>query len=169
MIPYLLGVEKGDLEGPFATLNVASVNREDSLRVLQTLNNNLPVGSQLTAQLLRESFDMWYPGFEKDVQEIAKVDAKPRESPSPADQFEFLKQSLGSLQSQIRTLSSELQVFRDNSWRISISARVDNPNVSGRTDFKEFHAHRDRYKLSLRRRQLARPDRRVLHLLECSI
>ena len=75
--PYLFLVEPGDLVGPFRDFQATKAEREDTRKLLKTVNDALGEGKLPEPQLVR-AFDKWWPELEKSLSEIV-----PREGQQP--------------------------------------------------------------------------------------
>lgn len=67
--PYLFRLRKEDISGPMAHLQLASANREDTLRLLHTLNGHLGAVA-LTPARLTSAFERCWPELERKLKSI---------------------------------------------------------------------------------------------------
>jgi hypothetical protein len=67
--PYLLGVTKANLAGPFAQFQAANANREDTFKMLQTLN--VALGDRaVRPQILERTFERFWPDLDSRLSSI---------------------------------------------------------------------------------------------------
>jgi DNA-binding MarR family transcriptional regulator len=72
VIPLLIDVERSDLEnGPLAQYPSAICEKNDMYRILETINGITEKGS-LSEERLRNTFEVWWPKLELDVESIRK-------------------------------------------------------------------------------------------------
>jgi hypothetical protein len=88
----LLGIEPADLSHPLAQFQATKAERDDALRLMQTLNGALGE-SALDAPLLERTFDTFWPTLEQSLREIAASEPAP-EKP-PRNEREILAEILG--------------------------------------------------------------------------
>lgn len=76
--PYLVGLNKSDLQGPLAQFQATASTRDDTRRLIGTLNTAL-AEQGLSERQLDETFDVWWPKLEKDIAGLpATVTSPPR-------------------------------------------------------------------------------------------
>jgi len=88
VIPLLVDVEKSDLDnGPLAQFPSVIFEKIDMCQLLETINENMEKGS-LTTERLRNTFEVWWPKLQLDVESILKKEInetedidKPEETP----------------------------------------------------------------------------------------
>jgi len=68
--PLLLGIRADDLEGPLAQFQATTVEKEDLLRLLESLNGR-PEEELIDKVLLREIFEREWPELERRIEELA--------------------------------------------------------------------------------------------------
>lgn len=70
VIPLLVDVERSELDnGPLAQFPSAVYGKNDMYQILETINENTEKMS-LSKERLRDSFDLWWPKLDLDVQSI---------------------------------------------------------------------------------------------------
>lgn len=77
--PYLFHVEPADLEGPYREFQLTRAEREDTRKLLRTLNGTVTEGPLSEAQL-DKAFEKWWPDLEERLRSIplSQVKEKPR-------------------------------------------------------------------------------------------
>ncbi len=73
--PILLGMNPGDLEGPLSQFQATSLTKEDMLKLVLTLNNELKEKS-LDKEILTKSFNKFWGDLENEIKEITKIGIK---------------------------------------------------------------------------------------------
>ena len=67
--PFLINLDHADLRPPLSQFNGTLPNREDMLRLVQTINEQRGDGA-LTAERLRTAFDRWWDDFPREFDPI---------------------------------------------------------------------------------------------------
>ncbi len=75
--PYLLGLEVADIQGPLAQFQATRANREDTLRLVKTINGALGDGALKDGQI-EAAFAKWWPDLEPRLAQAAAVAAQGR-------------------------------------------------------------------------------------------
>jgi hypothetical protein len=70
--PLLLGMRANDLTGPLAQFQATAVDKEDLLRLLESLNGR-PREKLIDKALLRETFEREWPELERRIEEVAEA------------------------------------------------------------------------------------------------
>lgn len=72
VIPYLLGFEPRELEGPLAQFQAVRADQDGTFRLVSTLHNvgDQPLGS---SDVLAETFQVWWPRFGPELDRIKKL------------------------------------------------------------------------------------------------
>lgn len=73
---YAVDVSPKDVQGPLIQFQIAVATRDDTYRLVQSLNSAVATG-RLPDERLRRSFDTWWPSFESQLS-IALAEAKPQ-------------------------------------------------------------------------------------------
>lgn len=93
VIPYLLNMKPGDVQGPLVQFQAAVADRDDTFRVVSKVNQAL--GSLGTLTLsdkgLERSFDKWWPDL---ATSIAKIPQIVESNPAPRPDRELLEEIL---------------------------------------------------------------------------
>ncbi len=87
VIPYLLDLTPGELPGPLQTLNAATVTKDETLRLVASINKLLP--TPLADNHLADTFELWWPKLEE---EIHAIPPSPKKPPAPPKGEELLAQ-----------------------------------------------------------------------------
>lgn len=107
--PYLLDVEPTDLKGPLVQFQATKAQREDTKKLIITLNHALG-SSQLPQDKLEKAFDVWWPELEQKLKNIPSEKGESR--PGRPDR-EMLEEILELVRAEGRDSRSFAQV-RDN-------------------------------------------------------
>jgi hypothetical protein len=67
--PYLLGLVPTDLKSPLADFQATEANKDDTLKLLQTINS-AQGNAELKDESLRAAFDKWWPDLESKLDEL---------------------------------------------------------------------------------------------------
>jgi hypothetical protein len=76
VVPLLCGVDRSLVHGPLAQFQSTLFTREEMAALLCSLNDRLAEESRLSAELLRRTFDLWWPQLEKDLSAIDATDGE---------------------------------------------------------------------------------------------
>jgi DNA-binding XRE family transcriptional regulator len=80
LVPYLVGFEARELEGPLAQFQNVQADRRGTYQLVTAIN--AAAGERgVSSDVLGESFDVWWPRLEPQLREIAA--ASPAETPTP--------------------------------------------------------------------------------------
>jgi hypothetical protein len=108
IIPYLLGFDPRELQGPLAQFQAVQADRTGTLQLLVSLNT--AAAEPLDA--LEETFDLWWPRLEPQLQEIAA--AAPIEVVSPARSVDdMLGEVLSLFRAQQRVMPQPAKSLMD--------------------------------------------------------
>jgi hypothetical protein len=88
--PYLVGLNHPDLRFPLAMFQAARANREETHRLVHTINRTLGTRS-LQVEQLDQTFNLWWPELESKLLKIP-VQA---EVPAPQSDTEMLRELIG--------------------------------------------------------------------------
>jgi hypothetical protein len=72
--PYLLGLQPTDLIGPLVNFQAAKANREETLKLMQTINN-IAGDKPLPSDRLKSTFERFWPDLEAEINKIAQHDS----------------------------------------------------------------------------------------------
>lgn len=100
--PFLFEVEPANLVGPLVQFQATRADRNDVLRLLQTINGCLKQDA-LSERQLEETFTIWWPSLEKRFKEIPPAQDQ-SESPERTDR-DLLEEVLGLVRDQARVNS----------------------------------------------------------------
>src|SRR5262244_297309 len=104
--PYLLGPWPADLEGPLAQFQATRANKEDTRRLVASINSALSDGLGLTETKLQEAFELWWPKLESVLNEIDPFEDPPPKRRSPDSILEELVELVRGLDAQIQVTQS---------------------------------------------------------------
>jgi hypothetical protein len=99
--PYLFELEPADLNGPLVQFNAAKANKEDTWKLLLTINDVQE--TPLPKSTLDESFEVWWPKLEEKLiaLPIPQLQVK-----SERPEREILEEILGLVREQTKTKTS---------------------------------------------------------------
>jgi DNA-binding MarR family transcriptional regulator len=90
VIPLLIDVKKSELDnGPLAQFPSAVFKKDDLYQVLETINRNTEKG-KLSKERLRNTFEVWWPKLELDVESIRNPE-KPKKPVSAKPALEEIE------------------------------------------------------------------------------
>lgn len=69
VVPYLLGLEPRELEGPLAQFQAVRADKAGTKSLIQSLNSAAS-DRAITGEALNETLEMWWPKLEADVQRL---------------------------------------------------------------------------------------------------
>lgn len=97
--PYLLGLKPSDLRGPLVQFQASVTEKEDTRRLISTLNTALGEDG-LPDRKLEKTFEVWWPDLEKQLEEFrsTKIASRPARRP----EREILEEILDLVRSQTR-------------------------------------------------------------------
>jgi DNA-binding PadR family transcriptional regulator len=67
--PYLIGLEPTTIVGPLTKFQAARANKEDTFKLIKTINSTIVTGS-LSEELLSKAFNKWWPDLELYLSQI---------------------------------------------------------------------------------------------------
>ena len=87
VIPYLLGFEPHELQGPLSQFQAVRADRAGTLRLVSAVNaaGEIPL---LPSELLEEAFRIWWPQIEPTIERLAV--AKPSNTSAPKRSVESM-------------------------------------------------------------------------------
>lgn len=135
--PYLIGIEPTDIIGPLAKFQAARANREDTLKLIKTINSAISKGA-LPEERLDRVFDRWWPELEASLLTILKSSQDIEPARSDED---MTKEMLEMIRDQYKILSKMLETRMQYSDFIIESSqnKVDVIRISPRAAFnREF-------------------------------
>jgi hypothetical protein len=104
--PYLFQLKPADLKGPLAQFQVTQSEKDDTRRLLNTLNEALE--KKLPSKVIEESFDVFWPKFEKTLEAIPskpEIKKTKREDREILEEILLLVRSISSPKPQESSLS----------------------------------------------------------------
>ena len=113
----MFGVEKSDVQAPLAQLQLTSINQDEMVLLVGSLNK--AAGSPLAGPLVQESVEVWWPRLEAVLAKIdvpaqqAGDNSQPAEPAQPAvdvsEMFEEILVRMRSLERRIRLVEPLLE------------------------------------------------------------
>jgi len=88
--PYLFRVDPADVQGPLREFTPTSANREDTWKLIQTVNAVLPE-NRLSDKRRDDAFELCWPKLEKDLSDIPLGQVKQK---APRDQRDMIEEIL---------------------------------------------------------------------------
>lgn len=89
--PYLVGLKKTDLSGPLSQFQSAEAIREDTLKLLKSLNDQL-VSNSLDVDILTKIFDRFWPELESSIGDLDMTSVGEKRIRSQSDIVEEILQ-----------------------------------------------------------------------------
>jgi hypothetical protein len=71
--PFLFNVESSHIQGPLQQFQFTINEKEDIFNLLRSINSRLKPEDQLTYEILRREFDVWWPELNKRFIEISAI------------------------------------------------------------------------------------------------
>src|ERR1051325_3792088 len=71
--PFLFNVEPSKIQGPLQQFQFTINDKEDIFNLLRSINSRLGPEQQLTYEVLRREFEVWWPEFKDKLDRIAEV------------------------------------------------------------------------------------------------
>lgn len=105
--PYLFQVEPTDLTGPLVQFQTTKANKEDTLKLMHTINKALGERT-LSETQLKKAFDIWWHAFDENLKKIRDTSTKSKPHRSERD-----------------VLEETLQLVRDINKRFEIQDRKE--------------------------------------------
>jgi hypothetical protein len=102
--PYLFGLKPSDLRGPLVQFQACLSQKEDTRRLIGTLNAALEKEG-LSDRQLDKTFEVWWPELEKQLDKLGSTKAAPKARRS---EREILEEILALVRSQGRYLAMEV-------------------------------------------------------------
>jgi len=128
--PLLLDLKAGEVEPPLGQLQSTALEREDFLKLVLTLNAELPKERALAEGTLKDSFEMWWKPFFEKIQE--KLKALPSTPPPRPERTE--KEILYEILSLTRSIASNQPkdpVMNDNDTE-ALRSLLTNNHLKGK-------------------------------------
>jgi hypothetical protein len=101
--PYLFELEPADLKGPLVQFNAAKATREDTLKLVHTVNDAQE--APLLKAVLEESYEVWWPKLEERLSSLPRPQFEVKHSRS---EREILEELLDLVREQAKTNTSRL-------------------------------------------------------------
>jgi hypothetical protein len=102
--PYLFDIQPADIKGPLAQFQLTRAQKEDTRKLVHTINRSLDVLA-LPEKQLDTIFDVWWPYLEKHLASIPAPQDKPRPRRLERD---ILEEVLETVRELTRVLPSKL-------------------------------------------------------------
>lgn len=110
--PYLLHLKPSELTGPLAQFQMSETNREDTQRMLVTLNGGTE--KPIPERKLLEAFELWWPQLEAKL--IAIPSTVPPENTRRTSE-DMLEEVLAIVRDQSRTAENIFSIVQQIEWR----------------------------------------------------
>lgn len=75
---YLYDLKPADLEGPLVQFQATMANKTDTLKLLQSLNKELPDDQKRGEEQIKRAFDKWWPDLEKAIDNLPAIESDPK-------------------------------------------------------------------------------------------
>jgi hypothetical protein len=104
--PFLFGLSPSAVVGPLAQFQATTVERDDVLRLMRTINAELDEG--LSESIINNAFDKFWPDLESSLTDLAVPLAATDSAPPPErSQREILEELLELVRAQSRQMTAE--------------------------------------------------------------
>lgn len=103
--PYLFQLEPADVKGPLAQFQLTKADKEDTRKLLDTINNALGE-SALKGEQLKRVFEKWWPDLEGQLQAIEGARSEDAAPPRRTDR-DILKEILSIVRGQARQFNDQ--------------------------------------------------------------
>lgn len=103
--PYVLDLPLSDIPWPLARFQATRAVKEDTRKLLNTVNKALDK-SALDTERLNQAFEVWWPKLEEDLAEARKLETKPGLEEPKRSTEELLEEILILVRDQSRKVSS---------------------------------------------------------------
>lgn len=133
--PYLVGLDPIDVTGPLTKFQAAKANRDDTLKLIKSINNSIETGA-LPEDRLEKIFDKWWPELESCLSGILDSSQVSNDKRSDED---VIKEVLELLRDQHKTLSKMQELStRYNDFVIeSVRDKKDTIRITRNAAFNE--------------------------------
>lgn len=105
--PYLFHVDQAEVKGPLAQFQLTKAEKEDTRKLLTTINRALG-DSALKDEQLKKVFEKWWPDLEKQLRAIGEAGPEGAAVPERSDR-DILEEILSIARSQTRWLKEQLE------------------------------------------------------------
>lgn len=113
--PYLLNLKTTDLpEGPLSQLQMTVANKEDTWRLVKTLNKALENPIRTETALLK-SFERWWPELNSALEKLIKADASKVDSQPDAQIARTVENMVEEILDIVRDLSRQTSALASSS------------------------------------------------------
>lgn len=121
--PYLFDMEPADLKGPLVQFNVAKANKEDTLKLVYTVNDAQE--TPLPKAALEESFEVWWPKLEEMFSNLPRPQVEVKQE---RPEREILEELLGLVREQARMNVSRVDLtdLFDSNERLELGGSASN-------------------------------------------
>jgi len=111
--PYLLDIEPVDLQGPLAQFQATKAQRDDTRRLLDTINRALG-DAAIDEKILSKQFDKWWPDLEKSLRNIPVPTGKPQPKRDEREILEELLVLVRSMSAQVNPTPEEYALLSNS-------------------------------------------------------
>jgi DNA-binding XRE family transcriptional regulator len=124
VVPYLLGLEPRELDGPLAQFQAVRADKAGTKSLVHSLNSAAS-DRAITGEAVNETLEMWWPRLEADIQRLL-LSPEVTEAPKPLRSTEdMLGEVLELLRGQRYVLSPEVDfIAQDNAALYGLGDRV---------------------------------------------
>lgn len=103
--PILFNLDSTDLVGPLSSFQATKFNKSDFKKLIESINNSCNE-TKLDSNSLDETFDMWWPRLDNQIQEILSQD-KTSTKPKKRSERDILEELLEIARSNAKSILSE--------------------------------------------------------------
>jgi hypothetical protein len=136
--PYLLDLGPTDVAGPLSQFQSTKATREDTLKLIETINSTMKEQA-LTATQLKETFDVWWEKLDVLLKKVPKAEG----APPKREERDLLQETLAVVREiskgQARLMSSQHELFNrvysiGSMMRFKPEPELSIADIVGRTD-----------------------------------
>lgn len=107
---YLFDVVPTDVKEPLGQFQYTIANKEDTKRLLQTINNQVLDDDALPEERLNRVFEKWWPELEEALANVPAVEEKPEAKRSDTDMLKDILVTVRALERQTAQVALEREV-----------------------------------------------------------
>lgn len=117
VVPYLLDMEKSDVDGPLTQFQMVLSDEEGTYKMLQSVNAAVDDESRLSAERLRQQFEAFWPKIDERLDDARKALADDGQQQVTRSELEILNELLELARAQERRARRQERTFDTrNGW-----------------------------------------------------
>ncbi|MBF9223129.1 TIR domain-containing protein [Hymenobacter ruricola] len=128
VVPFLFRLKPSDLKGPLLQFQTTASNKEDTFRLLETINNVNSTDDQIPPAQLAKTFEIWWPNLEEELAKIVVKDEPDiKEETKTGKDSEILEELLTLTRNQQRLIAGLVDTAKEDAGLSAQIARVEEP------------------------------------------